>query len=120
MARSLRALGQSAFHVYDVGLTGLSDELVLRYAGERGWLVVSSDRSILTNPQERVVIFNLRIGTFFLNDTLRGECTIARVIYRHWPEMKRLSRRERRPFLYLVTERRMSRIWKRGRGLRRL
>lgn len=44
------------------------------------------------------------IGAFFLNDTIAGTCKIARTVYRHWPEMKRLAQTEPRPFLYLIRE----------------
>lgn len=104
LVRSLRELGQEAFHVYDVNLRKAPDEMVLRYAGERGWCMVSSDRRILHRPLERAVLKELGMGAFFLNDTIRGLCKISRTVYRHWPEMKRLAGSERNPFLYLVRE----------------
>lgn len=110
LVRSLRELGEAAYHVYDVGLKQAPDEMVLRYAGERGWCVVSSDRNILQRPHERAVLRELSIGVFFLNDTIAGTCKIARTIYRHWPEMKRLARTEAKPFLYLIRETTISRI----------
>jgi hypothetical protein len=110
LVRSLRELGEAAFHVYDVGLKQAPDEMVLRYAGERDWCIVSSDRSILHNPHERAVLTQLSIGAFFLNDTIAGTCKIARTIYRHWPEMKRIAGSEPRPFLHLVRETTLSRL----------
>jgi hypothetical protein len=110
LVRSLRELGEAAFHVYDVGLKQAPDEMVLRYAGERGWCIVSSDRKILQRPHERAVLSEFSIGAFFLNDTIAGTCKIARTIYRHWPEMKRIARAEPKPFLHLVRETTISRI----------
>jgi hypothetical protein len=110
LVRSLRELGEAAFHVYDVGLKQAPDELVLRYAGERHWCIVSSDRSILHNPHERAVLTQLSIGAFFLNDTIAGTCKIARTIYRRWPEMKRIAVSEPKPFLHLVRETTLSRM----------
>jgi hypothetical protein len=116
LVRSLRELGEAAFHVYDVGLKQAPDEMVLRYAGERGWCVVSSDRNILHNPHERAVLTEHSIGTFFLKDTIAGTCKIARTIYRHWPEMKRIASGEPRPFLYLIRETTLSRMRRRALG----
>jgi PIN like domain len=110
LVRSLRELGEAAFHVYDVGLKQAPDEMVLRYAGEREWCVVSSDRNILHRPHERAVLKQFSIGAFFLNDAIAGTCKIARTVYRHWPEMKRIARSEPKPFLYLVRETTISRI----------
>lgn len=87
-----------------MGLKQAPDEMVLRYAGERGWCVVSSDRNILHHPHERAVLTDLSIGAFFLNDTIAGTCNIARTVYRHWPEMKRLAWTEPKPLLYLIRE----------------
>jgi hypothetical protein len=80
------------------------DEIVLRYAGERDWCVVSSDRQILHKPLQRAVLKEFDMGAFFLNDTIKGLCKISRTIYRHWPEMKRLASTEQKPFLYLLRE----------------
>lgn len=110
LVRSLRELGEAAYHVYDVGLKQAPDEMVLRYAGEREWCVVSSDRNILHRPHERAVLTQFAIGTFFLNDTIVGTCKIARTVYRHWPEMKRIAHTEPKPFLCLVRETTVSRI----------
>ncbi len=102
--------------MYDVGLKQAPDEMVLRYAGEREWCIVSSDRSILHNPHERAVLTQLSIGAFFLNDTIAGTCKIARTIYRHWPEMKRIAASEPRPFLHLVRETTLSRMHRKKLG----
>jgi len=104
LARSLRELGQNAWHVSDVGLRKAPDRDVLRYAGERGWVMVSSDRMILHRPHERAVLKELNMGAFFFNDGIKGLCKIARTTYRHWPEMKRMAGVLERPFLNLVRE----------------
>ena len=103
LARALREeLGENAYHVSDVLNPGAPDEDVLRYAGERRWCTVSFDRRILRRASERAVISELGIGAFFLNDTVRGFCTIVRSIVHNWPEMKRIAASECGPFLYLV------------------
>jgi PIN like domain len=104
LVRSLRELGQAAWHVNDVGLRGAPDQEMLRYAGERGWAVVGSDRQILHRPHERAVLREMNMGAFFFNDTISGLCKISRTVYRHWPEMKRLAGTLDRPYLNLIRE----------------
>lgn len=103
LVRTLREeLGESAYHVGDLLHPEAPDEEVLRYAGERAWCTVSSDRRILHQPNERAVISELGIGAFFLNDSVKGFCTIVRTVVHNWPEMKRIAATQRAPFLYLV------------------
>lgn len=110
LVRSLRELGQPAYHVYDVDLKQAPDPAVLQYAGERGWRVVTADQAILRRPHERAILKEFSLGAFFLNDTITGTCKIARTLYRHWPEMKRLAATEPEPFLFLLRETTISRI----------
>lgn len=110
LVRSLRELGQPAYHVYDVDLKQAPDPDVLQYAGERGWRVVTADQAILRRPHERAILKEFSLGAFFLNDTITGTCKIARTLYRHWPEMKRLAATEPEPFLFLLRETTISRI----------
>jgi hypothetical protein len=106
LVRALREeLGENAYHVGDLLQPGAPDEEVLRYAGERAWCTVSADRHILHRPNERAVISELGIGAFFLNDSVRGFCTIVRTVVHNWPEMKRIAATQRPPFLYLVRPR---------------
>jgi hypothetical protein len=116
LARSLRELGEAAYHVRDLGLAQSPDAAVLRYAGERELSVVTADRMILRRPHERAVIAEAGVTMFFLNDTVAGLCSISRTLFRHWPEMKRLARAEPRPSLYLVRETTLSRIPRRNSG----
>jgi hypothetical protein len=103
LVRALREeLGESAYHVGDLLNPRAPDEEVLRYAGERAWCTVSSDRRILHRPNERAVISELGIAAFFLNDSVKGFCTIVRTVVHNWPEMKRIAATQPLPFLYLV------------------
>ncbi|HEX7240223.1 MAG TPA: DUF5615 family PIN-like protein [Longimicrobiaceae bacterium] len=104
LARALRELGENAYHVHDVLHPGAPDEMVLRYAGEREWCMLSSDRMILQRPHERETLKEMGVGTFFLNESIRGSCKIFRTVVRNWSDMKRVARTEAKPFLYLIRE----------------
>ncbi|HEX6038795.1 DUF5615 family PIN-like protein [Longimicrobium sp.] len=112
LAAALREqLGENATHLYDhFGRTGVLDPEVLRFVGERGWLLVSRDRKIMRRPHERSVIEQMGIGAFFLKDSLDDLCSITRAIVHNWPEMKRYARTRERPFALLLRERGIVRL----------
>lgn len=105
LARSLRELGEQAWHVYDreLNLRSVPDEQLIQHVGERRWLLVSNDRNILRRHHERAALRAHNVGAFFLNDTLNDSlCSQSQAIYRNWSEMKRLARSSTPPFLFLV------------------
>lgn len=104
-------LGESATHLYHhFGREGVPDPEVLRFVGERGWLLVTRDLQIMRRAHERRVIEELGIGAFFLKDTLDDLCSITRALVHNWPEMKRHARTRPRPFALLVRERGIVRL----------
>ncbi len=102
LVRALRELDESAYHATERGLKSAPDEIVLEYAGSRDWAFVSSDRAILRRGHERAVIAQLGMAVFFLNDSLRGFCTVTQAVVLNWPDMKRLAGEKARPALFLV------------------
>ena len=117
LVRALRdELGEAAYHVLDVLDASTPDEDVLRHAGAHAWCTVSSDRRILRRPSERAVISELGLGSFFLNDSVSGFCTIVRTVMHNWPEMKRIAACQPRPFLYLVRPRSLAPMRRRNLG----
>lgn len=117
LARALREeLGENAYHVLDVLHPRAPDEVILKYAGERGWCLVGRDHAILRRPHERAVLTTHKVGVFFINQTIVDFCQIVRTIIRHWPEMKRLALTESRPFLFLLRETSVRRLSRRRLG----
>jgi uncharacterized protein with PIN domain len=112
LAEALRVLGEPAEHVNEIFAPATPDETWLRYAGERGWCIVSRDVNITRKPHEVAALREAEVGAFFL---LPGKhsprlCQIIQVVIKHWPEMKRVAQRERRPFQFQIRERGMSRL----------
>lgn len=106
--------GESVTHLYHhFGRDGILDPAVLRYVGERGWVLITRDRKILRRSHERAVIEEAGIGAFFMNDSLNDFCSIVRAITHNWPEIKRLAQTRERPFVFLVRERGVVRLGKR-------
>lgn len=112
LAEALREqLGENATHLYDhFGRAGVLDPEVLRFVGERQWVLVTRDRKIMRRPHERCVIQEMGIGAFFLKDSLHDLCSITRAVIHNWPEMKRHARTRQRPFALLLRERGIVRL----------
>lgn len=88
------------------------DETWIRYAGERGWCVISRDVNITRNHHERAALQEAEVGAFFLLPGRRSPrlCQIIQTVVKHWPELKRVAADERRPFQYEIGERRVRRL----------
>jgi len=110
VVNALFHLGEQAHHVHEFMPPGTPDEIVLRYAGEREWCVVTRDRNILKKAQERAVITELGMGAFFLQAGIDLLFDIAQAFVANYPEMKRVAEREKRPFIYLVKRRSIQRL----------
>jgi PIN like domain len=112
LAEALRAVGEAAEHVNEIFAPATPDETWIRYAGERGWCIVSRDVNITRKPQELAALKESNVGAFFLLPGKRSpqRCQIVQTVVRHWPEMKRLATSERRPFQFQIGERSVSRL----------
>ena len=112
LAEALRVLGEPAEHVSEIFAPATPDETWIRYAGERGWCVVSRDVNITRNHHERAALQEAEVGAFFLLPGRRSPrlCQIIQTVVKHWPELKRVAADERRPFQYEIGERRVRRL----------
>lgn len=112
LVEALRAVGEPAEHVNEIFAPATPDETWIRYAGERGWCVVSRDVNITRKPQELAALREAEVGAFFLLPGKRSpqRCQIVQTVIRHWPEMKRLAKSESRPFQLEIGERRVGRL----------
>ena len=109
---ALNALGEPAEHVNKLFPPATADETWIRYAGERELCVISRDVNITRRPHEQAALREAAVGAFFLLPGKRSPkvCQIVQAVIRHWPELKRLARTERRPFQFQIGERRVSRL----------
>lgn len=112
LVEALTVLGESAEHVNSIFAPATPDETWIRYAGERGWCVITRDVNITRKPHELAALREGGVGAFFLLPGKRSPnlCTVIQTIIRHWPEIKRVARAERRPFQFQVGERGVRRL----------
>jgi hypothetical protein len=109
---ALNALGEPVEHVNKLFPPATADETWIRYAGERDLCIISRDMNITRRPHEQVALREASVGAFFLLPGKRSPrvCQIVQAVIRHWPELKRIARSERRPFQFQIGERRVSRL----------
>ncbi len=116
VADALRACGLTVHTMASVygeeTAQSLRDEVWLRDAGERGWIVLMKDDAIRRRPAEREALIDAGVRAFCLtNAQLRGAEQAARFVEnRH-----RILRQARKPgpYIYGVYERRIQRLWPR-------
>lgn len=108
----LEALGEPAEHVAKIFAPATPDETWIRHAGERGWCIITRDVNITRKPHEAAALRDAGVGAFFLLPGKRSPrvCEIVQTIIKHWPEIKRLARTERRPFQFQVGARTVRRL----------
>ena len=114
VAEALRACGLTVHTMASVygedAAQRLADDVWLRDAGARGWVVLMKDDAIRRRPAERDALVDAGVRAFCLtNAQLRGEEQAARFVdNRH-----RILRQARKPgpYIYGVYERRIARLW---------
>lgn len=102
---ALSDVGYNTVSFQQRGWIGRPDVEWLTIAGENGWLVFSSNKSMLQVPHERDVIVSQGVGIVFLTS---GEERVARVLQlllRKWNDLDLLDRTEPRPFVRFLNMR---------------
>jgi hypothetical protein len=114
IVEGLRAAGLTVLSMADVygeeRAQRLPDEVWLRDAGEKGWVVLTKDDAIRRRPAERDAMIAAAVRVFCLTTAqLRGaEQTERFVANRH-----RIVRQSRKtgPYIYGVYEKGLKRLW---------
>lgn len=112
LVEALTVLGEPAEHVNSIFAPATPDETWIRYAGERGWCIITRDTNITRKPHEAAALRGAGVGAFFLLPGKRSPnlCMVIKTVIRHWPEIKRVARSEDRPFQFQIGERSVRRM----------
>ncbi len=112
LVEALVAIGEPAEHVAGIFAPATPDETWIRHAGDRGWCIITRDVNIIRKPHEAAALREKGVGAFFLLPGKRSPrvCDLVQTVIKHWPEIKRLARTERRPFQYRVGARSVRRL----------
>lgn len=106
LVAGLRGLGEDVQHLRDVFPANTKDAVWIPKVAESGWILVTRDKRIRTRPLEAEALVRSGLSAFFFiqrrDPDLWGW---AELVVRRWREMKQLAERERKPFLFAISER---------------
>ena len=103
IAEALRQAGEQVI-VHDERFDpGTKDEVWLAEAGNQGWVVLTKDDKIRYHPIERQALLEARVAAIILpKGNVKAE-EMAKAFVAALPKIKRLLRRETRPFIYRLS-----------------
>jgi predicted nuclease of predicted toxin-antitoxin system len=102
LAHGMKAFQEDVTHLTDHFLPETADEEWLPHVGQNGWFLITRDERIRKNPLELSAIRKHAVGAFFLGGKNRTRCDLIRQLVRHFPRMKELAAKTRRPFAYRI------------------
>ncbi len=102
MAAGLRGFGEDVVHLKEIFPDATLDTDWLPYVGQNSMILVTRDNHIRWNPAEIAAFKTNNVGAFFLAGKGRGRCELIQQLVRHWPRMKELAGKTRRPFAFRI------------------
>ena len=106
VAEALKKVGDDVLWLEDEFPHDATEEVWLKEAGNRGWLVVSRDKKIRTRPGERQALLDATVGCFIL--TQKQSLTrwdYLKLLAATLDEMEGAFASTQRPFIYAVGRR---------------
>lgn len=102
LANGLKSFGERVEHLQE-NFTGDAEDVEwLKYAGEKGLVVITRDVSIKRNPAELKAYLDNKVGAFFIVGKKLTRCEIIRLIVKAWPKIKETARKTRPPYAFQV------------------
>jgi predicted nuclease of predicted toxin-antitoxin system len=107
IASALRILQKPVQHVRDISDLGAGspDDLILDYAGSRGFVLVTRDKAIRRTPQYRTIIAKHRVGVVLISAGKAKQLdawNLAKLVIRAWDNIESHTAARRAPFFALV------------------
>ena len=101
LAVGLKGFGVDAMHLLEEFDPGTPDIDWLPYVAERGYVLFTRDNKILLRPQERAILKEHKIGTFFLSGKNMSRWDHIRQIIRAWHKIEDAAK-DKPPFAYKI------------------
>lgn len=103
LAAAFAALEEPVVFLVDAaGRAGLKDPEVMELLGREGGFFIGRDRNILKNPTTIAAMHRHEVGAFFLFEGESSALELARVLFRAWPDIRRIAKTTPRPFAMTV------------------
>ena len=102
IAAGLREFGEDVTHLIEEFAPEAADEVWLSVVGKREWFVVTRDERIRQRYLELELVRAYSVGMFMLGGKNRTAWQLIQQVVRHWPRIKELAAKKRRPFIFRV------------------
>ena len=102
LAAGMKGFGEDVVHLTEFLEPNVPDTEVLARVGLEGWCLVTRDDRIRYRPAESAAIREHQVGAFFMGGKNLRRCQLIQQLVRHWPRMKELAAKTRRPFAFRV------------------
>ena len=106
---ALRLLGKSVLHVRDIDELGprAPDPLIMQYAGQRGYVVMSRDLKQANEPWFKPTLLRSNVGYVFLraakaNGIEPHAWELSKLIVKAWDDVERYASSHKMPFVALI------------------
>ena len=96
------------FNIRDEFGRGAADEEWIPEVGKKGGIVITQDLNIHRTRQQRELYRQFKIGVVFFKPPKKtgyGYWTMIEKIIEAWPDIKRVAKREKKPFAYVIRPR---------------
>jgi hypothetical protein len=93
------------------GKRGVADEDWIPAWGKQSGIFLTQDIKITTRQQQAALFEQYKLGAFFL-DSPKGYryWDKVKMVIKHWQDMVEIMKTKKRPFAYLVTPRKISKL----------
>jgi len=109
LLEALKAEGAHAVHHDDFFPQDTQDEVWIPNVAQRGWGILTNDRRIKRRPLQLLAVRESGAKLFTLTCKHVDGKTITAVFLRHLKKIQRITSNESGPFIYSVTQTRLSR-----------
>lgn len=103
---ALCALGEEVTHIQEDFAPNTPDEEWIPAVGARGWTLVSIDRRITRNPQQRIILEQAGIVSFFAKGGIASLALWDQFVWlvKVWPSIKKMRDGCSAPRTFMVTQ----------------
>jgi len=96
LSEGLKLLGKNVEHVLDNFDPATPDEVWLEYAGKNGLALVTKDKGIRSNPNEKALLVKYGVKAFYLGGSEKSGQDIVKQLINAWDTMDATVKQRKR------------------------
>lgn len=102
LVRGLKEFGEDVNHITEFFPRGTPDDEWLELLGEKGWFLITRDKSIRRRPIEKEALKRFKVGAFFLGGKQMDRWQIIKQVIRIWERVQEKADNSQVPFAYQI------------------